>query len=450
MSAHESPDRAAARETSVLLALTGLVDEPHLVRAAASARLVIVRRCVDAVDLLGAAAADQDSPVILASSLPRLSADVVARLGDRLVIGIAGDALGRERLMRLGVDPVIDLAPAAESTMQQVGDVCRAHRVTARPRHVSPRVVLAAPGTPADAPSVQADVRAPVPAPGPRATHGRIWAVWGPPGAPGRTTVALGVAEALAERGRRVCLVDADTYAPSIALALGLVESTSGLASACRLAEAGTLTPAGLCLLTMAPGSTVGRRGEWCVLGGLQATSRWPDLRPAALERVWQVARSAFDVTVVDVGACLEHDDGPTAFARQRNAAALSALATADDVIAVADGSALGAARLVAAWAQLPDPRPRTTLVRNRAARNDAGWRAAVASRIPTVSVVDVPVDRRAIEQAWARGASLREAAPRSRARRALAELAGALDGPPRAASMAVHRHDPVQMPESA
>ncbi|HAN70940.1 MAG TPA: hypothetical protein DCQ36_05050, partial [Actinobacteria bacterium] len=52
---------------------------------------------------------------------------------------------------------------------------------------------------------------------------GRLVAVWGPMGAPGRTTIAVGIAEALAERGARVCLIDADTYAPSVALALGLV-----------------------------------------------------------------------------------------------------------------------------------------------------------------------------------------------------------------------------------
>jgi len=394
-------------DASVLLALAGLADEPQLVRAASSTGLTVLRRCVDAADLLGAAAADEQVPVVVSAGLPRLSADVVARLGDRLVVGVAADALGRDRLARMGVDPVIDLAPSPESTMQQVADVCRARRPP-RAAPAPPAMVTGLPERPA-----------------PPAATGSVVAVWGPPGAPGRTTIAIGLAEALAERGLRVCLVDADTYAPSIALALGLLESTSGLASACRLAEAGTLTPAGLSLLAMGPDGRGHRSMR--VLGGLQSTTRWVDLRSPALDRVWETARAAFDVTVVDVGACLEVDETPGSFARQRNAAACGAIAVADRIVAVADSSALGAARLIAAWPELPEAQGRGLIVCNRATGGVSGWLAAVGARIPVGVVREIPEDRRALDQAWARGATLGEAARRSRVRRALQHLAADL-----------------------
>ena len=194
-------------------------------------------------------------------------------------------------------------------------------------------------------------------------------AVWGPMGAPGRTTIAIGVAEALAESGRRVCLVDADTYAPSVAMALGIVEEASGLIVACRHADNGSLSPAAM-------GGLVRQvRPGWVVLGGLSRPDRWPDLRAGALDRVWAACRESFDVTVVDIGFCLEIDESAGPWSRSRNAAALTALAAADQVVAVADASASGAARVAHAWSDLGAraPTARLALVRNRAGGPGAG-----------------------------------------------------------------------------
>ncbi len=64
----------------------------------------------------------------------------------------------------------------------------------------------------------------------------RVIAVWGPAGAPGRSTLAIELAVELVRGGRRVGLVDADTHAPSLASALGLADEGPGFASACRSA----------------------------------------------------------------------------------------------------------------------------------------------------------------------------------------------------------------------
>ena len=71
--------------------------------------------------------------------------------------------------------------------------------------------------------------------------RGSVIAVWGPDGAPGRTSVAIALAAELAERGISVALADADTHAASIAPALGLLDEAPGFAAACRLAGTGGL-----------------------------------------------------------------------------------------------------------------------------------------------------------------------------------------------------------------
>lgn len=421
--------------TTVILALAGLPQEPELVKAASNAGLTVVRRCVDAVDLLGAATLDPSCPVVLSAALPRVSADVVTRLGGRVLIGLSADALSGDRLSRLGIDPVLGTSPTPEATMREVADVCRAlERATASPAAATRATADAGP-SPAASPAAASAIpgipeSAPQGAPGTRDLRGdarrtgAVIAVWGPMGAPGRTTVALGVAEALARDGARVCLVDADTYAPSVAMALGLLEETSGLTVACRAAEAGTLSPSGLASLTMALAGPPGDR--WRVLGGIARADRWADVRSTGLDRLWPVARTAFDVVVVDTGFCLEADDAPGAWGRQRNAAARSALAEADHVLAVADDSALGAARLVAGWpeARVLAAQASTTVVRNRASGRGSQWRAVVGDRVDADGIIDVPDDPRTLRACWSTGRSLGEAGRRSPARRALSAVA--------------------------
>lgn len=420
--------------TTVILALAGLGNEPDLVRAAQSTGLDVVRRCVDAADLLGAAAGDPACPVVIAATLPRLAPDVISRLGDRVVVGVSADGLGVDRLSRMGVSTVLATAPTAQATMQQVADVCSAAVVSAASAR-TPSIATTpddghGPTEPAPTSRAAEVVES---APGPRADADRregsatIVAVWGPMGAPGRTTVAVGMAEALADAGARVCLIDADTYGPSITLALGLVEETSGLASACRSAEAGTLRPSGLASLTMACDASAD--GRWRVLGGIDHPDRWVDCRPVALERVWSAARDAFDVIVIDIGFCLEVDSSPAAWGRQRNAAAVSALTSADHLVAVGDASPVGAVRLLAGMDQVTQIAPGipVTLVRNRASGRGRDWRDLVGEQTGVHRMVDVPADAAAVQRCWDTGLSLGEGARRSRVRRAMATVAASV-----------------------
>ncbi len=180
------------------------------------------------------------------------------------------------------------------------------------------------------------------------ASDGRVIAVWGPHGAPGRTTIALGLACELAREGRRVGLVDADTHAPALALATGLADEGPGFAAACRQAERGTLTTAELTRIALA-------LGDVDVLTGINRPARWTELGHERVRAALVACRPWADDTVVDIAAALERDeeivsdlDGP-----RRNAATHAALAEADLVVAVVAADPVGVSRFVRAYPDL-------------------------------------------------------------------------------------------------
>ncbi len=394
----------------ILLAVPDIDGEADLVAVAPACGLRILRRCVDAIDLYAAAATDPGPTVVISAGLPRLGPDLVDRLGTSRsgpVIGLVDDPAGADRLRVLGVEAVVSTGATAQDTARSLLSA-----VTGEGAGVWPTRIW--------------ESTDPVPASEAAQHAGRLVAVWGPAGAPGRTTVAVGLAESIADSGRSVCLVDGDTYGPSIALALGLIEESSGLVVACRLADNGTLSAPAV----RSAGIRV--RGTWYVLGGIGRPDRWPELRPGALDRVWEACRAAFDVTVVDVGFCLE-DDSSGAWSHRRNATAISALSAADDVVAVAQSSALGAARLAAAWPIVVESVPfgRLRVVENRAPgrarRRREGWGRAVVDLGVVAPQHVVPDDERAARACWGAARSLREGARRSALRRSLSDVAAAV-----------------------
>ncbi|MDO8306988.1 MAG: hypothetical protein Q7V58_01350 [Actinomycetota bacterium] len=417
----------------LVLATPDAPGEQALVVAAPGCGIRVVRRCVDAVDLLAVAALDPDVAILLTAGLPRLSAEAVDHLASSHrgpLVGLALDRLDVERLEAWGVRAVADGAgePAAtwrslRASMEETASAADGGSVEGGSRTVDAGVWSTGVWEPGAADGGPVDV----PAPPEQRRAGHVVVVWGPMGSPGRTTVAIGIAEALAASGARTCLVDADTYAPSVAMALGIVDDSGGLLRACRLAEShGTLAPS-------LSGATRVVRGSWHVMTGLASAADWADLHAAALDRVWSACRAAFDATVIDVGFCLEADDAPVALSRRRNSTALTAVAAADRVLAVADASAVGAARLASAWPglQAVSLTADVTVVANRASgRRSRGWPATIGDLGIHAPVVSVPQDARALESCLARGASLGEGARRSPVRRSLVTLAaGVLSG---------------------
>ena len=420
----------------VLTAVSDAVWEAQLVAAFERGDLgvAVVRRCVDLADLLATASTGQARAVLLSADLRRLDREALGRLSVAgvAVVGLAppGDEDAERRLRQLGVRHVLpsDSSPEAMSAAV-VQAVSRASEPTAGDRLATGDPRTALPPTGAAAPVGDA----------PSGGAGQVVAVWGPTGAPGRTTVAVGLASEIAARGSAALLVDADVYGGVVAQVLGLLDEAPGLAAAARLANSGALDLAGLAGLAR----TVGP--ELRVLSGIARADRWPELRPAALEVVLDLARSLAGVTVVDCGFSLEQDEelAYDTGAPRRNGATLAVLADADTVIAVGSADPVGLQRLVRGLSELkqavPDVQPvvvvnrlRSTAVPGDARREISG---ALARYAGVGDVRFVPLDVAAVDAAVAAGRTLTEAARSSPARTALAALAADLLGvavPPR------------------
>ena len=171
----------------LLLAAAGEPWEAHVLTllAAPGTPAALARRCVDVPDVVAAAAAGQGTAAVVSVALAGLDPDVVARLRDTGigVVAVASGATAAARARGLGLDPVLDAGAVS----------------------ADPAVVLAAVARLAEAGGHAPDEGLLPPAatehPPDGADSGRVVAVWGPTGAPGRSTVGLGLAAAAADAG---------------------------------------------------------------------------------------------------------------------------------------------------------------------------------------------------------------------------------------------------------
>jgi len=435
----------------VLTAVTGSWEAPLVGAIEASGGVVVVvRRCVDLPDLLAAAASGRARAALVSLDLRGLDRDALARLAasDVAVVALVtpGSVGQRERALALGIGAILpadaaadDVRTALEGAVETIEGRDGRRSVTAPSdpgRDLHPRAQ-----TDDDAPDEggRADGTGTAGAAALLAQRGRIVAVWGPVGAPGRTTVAVTLAAELATAGRSSLLADADTYGASVAQTLGVLDEAPGLAAACRAATAGTLDAT--MLARLAPLVSPRLR----VLTGITRSDRWPEISVTGLERVWDVAPSVASWTVVDTGFSLERDEELSydSMAPRRNGATLSALEAADVVLAVGAGDPIGMQRLVRGLGELaevlPDVRPRVVVTRVRSSSvgpfPDRRVREALERYAGVHDVVVVPDDRPALDAALLAGRTLVETAPGSPARRAVADLAAALARPDRTAA---------------
>lgn len=259
---------------------------------------------------------------------------------------------------------------------------------------------------------------------------GVVVAVWGPSGAPGRTSLAIAIAAELADAGASVALGDADTHAASIDPALGLLDEAPGFAAACRLAGAGALTVAEF--ERIAEWNRSGHSGFW-VLTGLGRPSRWPELTADRVTGAIAAAREWVDVLVLDTASSLEQDEELSSdlVSPRRNAATLAALRAADHVIAVGAADPIGLARYLRGHSELletatPD---RVTTVVNKVRSSAIGLNpsAQISQTLARFGGITDPVlvpwDPAAFDAALLGGKPLLDAAPRSSARLAIRKL---------------------------
>lgn len=380
----------------VLVLAGGARWEADVLAALGQAGVVVVKRCVDVPDLMASAVSGGATVAVVEGTLPYLDSEAVMHLlrYDVRVLGVSADPAVADRLARLGV--VETTAPVAGEVVDGV------HRVAAR--------------------DVVADPEVPVVLGGPDQSveRGRIVAVWGPTGAPGRTTVAVGLGGQLATT-RSTVLVDADPYGGSVAQALGVLDEISGLLAVARMANVGTLDEAALARSCRRVGDRL------AVLTGLPRADRRVEVRPDVLGRVLDVAAGLGEV-VVDCGFCLEDPELTSA----RDRMTIDALRAADEVVVVGSAEPSGLARLARGLVELHDVVGSTPVrvVVNRM-RSTLGWserdiRGMVEGYARPVGVHFLPEDRASTDRSTVTGRSLTELGE-SALRSGLAELASAV-----------------------
>jgi MinD-like ATPase involved in chromosome partitioning or flagellar assembly len=378
--------------------------------------MVLAKRCVDLADLLATASAGTASVAVVSPVLPGLDADSVDRL-HRAGLGVVlvaapsdlldGDA---ERLRRMGVEHLLSSAELGSLADTILGAGADAVHVDEPPL----------PGEPWDGPA-----------------PGRLVAVWGPTGAPGRTTVAVALASALAEAGPETLLLDVDGYGGAVAQHLGVLDERSGLLAAVRAANSGELDGVRLAGLAR----QVGLRLR--VLTGLPRPDRWREVRPAAFSDLLDESVRLAAYTVADVGFSLESDpvDPFGSTAPQRNEMTLTALERADEVLVVGAADPVGLARLARGLVELGDllPRVRPRVAVNRT-RPSLGWsdreiRGMVEGFVTPLDVHFLPEDRVAADRALMSGRSLTQSADSPLAAELVALAVAVLGEPTPAAS---------------
>lgn len=415
----------------VLTAVTNASWEAELVAALDGSEhgVTIVRRCVDVADLLAAAAAGTARAAVLSADLRRLDQDVLTRLAAAgvAVVGLveSEDEDGQQRLNRIGIRHVL---PASASAEAIAGVLARA--ATQQQRRDASANTLA--GVHAALPPISPTMNGGVATPEPSGSRGQLVAVWGPAGSPGRSTVAMQLADEASRLGASALLVDADSYGGVVGQLLGFLDEAPGLAAAAHAANNGQLSPAGLVGLarTVHPGLRV--------LTGITRAERWTELRGGAIQTVLQCARSVVDFTVVDCGFSLENDEELSydTMAPRRNAATLVTLEEADVIVAVGAADPIGLGRLIRGLDELANivstpPRVVINKVRHGVIPGDPAREiTATVDRFLGLSQVELlPYDQISLDRALARGQTLAQVAANSPLRTRLAQLAEAIIG---------------------
>jgi MinD-like ATPase involved in chromosome partitioning or flagellar assembly len=463
----------------------GAAWESSLVHAcqARSVRAVVVQRCYDLGDLLAVAAAGKAEVALVAAAMRWLDREAVTTLrADGLaIVGVvtAGDEDAERRLRQMGVDQVaqgsarpaslVELARVALATRSQrrIGsdadgaDGRQGHPAgtgtAARERPPIPpppaagtdgrgsqraggdRGGAVASGSPDEsARSAPVTESGQLDGPGEHAERrGVLVAVWGPKGAPGRTTVAANLAfEALPYVGETL-LVDADTYGGSISQMLGFLDDHPSLAWAARLASRGELDGPKLLRATRRAGPAGPR-----VLPGLPRADLWTEVRPSTWHSLIDLFTVSLQLTVVDLGFCLEEEEelvyDHVRF--RRNAVSRLTLQRADHVIAVARADPVGLHDFIRGYQQLRDlgvDPGRIRIVVNQLRAGVFGGdaaaqiRAELAHYLAVEPSAFVPYDRASLDAALGVGKALREVRHGSPAQQAIATLAAALLGAP-------------------
>jgi MinD-like ATPase involved in chromosome partitioning or flagellar assembly len=257
-------------------------------------------------------------------------------------------------------------------------------------------------------------------------------ALWGPKGAPGRSSIAIELAYSFERSGKNTILIDADPYGGDLLQLLGVIDESPTIVWASRLAAKGELKETAL-----ARGlRRAGMEGP-VLLPGLSRPELRRDVSDFGWQRALGILRGHFETTVVDVGFDLEEalEESPLNEGG-RNRLTLSVLREADSVVAICRGDPVGIKQFIRAYDRLVSivSAERVKLVVNRVAPGHEAeigrlLKAGVGKK-PVAYLPDRPDD---LFQAALKGRSVAETKPRSSLLGEVDRLAAALGAPVKA-----------------
>ncbi|MGJ9421121.1 AAA family ATPase [Aeromicrobium sp. CF3.5] len=351
----------------VVLAAGGAAWESQvLAHLERSSRLRLVRRCVDLADLLAVIGTDLAPVALISTELPGLDLDVLDRL-DRGGVRVVPVEATPEQAARFGL--------GRPYGVEDLDDVAALELLA--PAEATPRAPLLA--------------------------------VWGPAGAPGRSSVALALSSALAARGSDTVLVDADVDGGAQAQMLGVLNDVSGWVAACRAANQGRAID-------------IDEHAEQVetrlrLVSGLPRPDMWSQVRPGAFDLVLDRLTETSDAVVVDCGHGIEitGPGGPG-----RHASTVQVLERAEEIVVVGRAEPLGLTRLVRALHDLATIAPgRAPRVLINMSRRSLGWSDrevdATVSRLTGITPqAHLPFDQPTWDAAAIAGRTPRATAPGS------------------------------------
>ncbi len=254
-----------------------------------------------------------------------------------------------------------------------------------------------------------------------RKAGGRLIAIAGAAGSPGRTCIALNLAMESADLGRLTLLAEVDREGGTLAQQLGLINITSSLQRALA-----THLP----IAQVAPAIA----SNFHALTAPLPARLMNELDPVMADQLWQRARSEFEMVLVDVGSVSGLFD--LARARRRvERLQIDVLTQADEVIMVAAVDPQSVARthraLDALSGELPDLSFRVVANRVPPASRRHGQNAELADDEVSKAFADrpvaihrIPLDAALFRRALYQGRAIAELAPRSPVRKAIRTLA--------------------------
>jgi MinD-like ATPase involved in chromosome partitioning or flagellar assembly len=181
-----------------------------------------------------------------------------------------------------------------------------------------------------------------------------VVAVWSGAGSVGRSAIAAAIACELTRCGKRVLIIDADVYAPSLVQIFGFDQTITGLSSAIRLQNQSHLDQKAFANLLL---DYEFDNHSLKILAGLSMVNGWPQLSFDAVRTLLTFCQTQFDFIVLDLASAIETSLVDRATLTERNSATLASLSMADHILAITNCDVVSLNRFFWASTALKDLR---------------------------------------------------------------------------------------------